>query len=240
MTTRPPSLEDTENEDDRRVGADGSGDGSRRSAVVEPPVHPLERSSNVLLSAPTLSAAETTTCAELMDVGDPSETNVLAVTYRRDPVSWLSDYRAHFGDEPENLKIISGRRMSPESAVLAGGADGTDERQMGRVESPRDLTGLGIQITKFLRHIEAGDRNGGASETAICFDSLTTLLQSVDQQQVYRFLHFVTSRLSAVGGTAHYHIHPDAIDDRTVNTMRTLCDGLVAVDEERVEEVVVR
>lgn len=194
--------------------------------------------SNVLLSAPTFSPDETPTCAAAMNVADPSELNALAITYKRDPDRWLADFLAHFGDEPERLQIISVSEAG--ESVGNAGESVVDEQHVETIQSPQDLTGLGIHVSEYLRRVEETKWDSGATNTVICFDSITALLQYVDAQRAFRFFHIVTARVSAVEATAHYHIHPDALDEQTVNTLQTLFDALVKIGDDGVESVVSR
>lgn len=210
-----------------------------QSGREEPLTSQFADASNVLIAVSALNGTELDVCAELMNVGEPSEVNVLAITYRRSPEQWMADFHSHFGDDPGELRVIAMTEL-PQDSVPPVEATPAGERAVETIESPNDLTGLGIQIGEYLRDTEESKWDSGATETVMCFDSVTALLQYADARRVFRFLHLITGRISSFGATAHYHIHPDALDERTLNTIRTLFDGVVRIGERGVEEVVVR
>jgi hypothetical protein len=83
------------------------------------------------------------------------------------------------------------------------------------------LTGLGIQISEILQQWQNNDNRSVA-----CFHSLTALLQYSDVQTVYKFLHVLTGRFATAGVAAHFHLDPGAHDDQTINTLKSLFDGI--------------
>jgi hypothetical protein len=102
----------------------------------------------------------------------------------------------------------------------SGGALGvTASPWVTTVGSPGDLTGLGVRIEEAL---SAWADEPGSVE--LCFHSLTTLCQYVDERAVFRFCHTVTRHLAAVGASSHFHLDPGAVDERTVATLSALFD----------------
>lgn len=114
---------------------------------------------------------------------------------------------------------------SVRSAAAASPASAGGPVSVRAVSSPADLTDLGISVNAFLSEW-AGDGN----RTVVCFHSVTTLLQYVDLQRAFRFFHLIAGRVREVDGLAHYHVDPSAHDDRTVNTLTTLFDGVAEWD----------
>jgi archaellum biogenesis ATPase FlaH len=94
------------------------------------------------------------------------------------------------------------------------------------VSSPNDLTGLGIRITEFLADWEDND-----NRTVVCFDSLTALLQYVELETAYEFLHILTGRMAALDAFAHFHMDPDAHDQQTIESISTLMDAVVRTED---------
>jgi hypothetical protein len=97
------------------------------------------------------------------------------------------------------------------------------------VSTPSDLTGLGITIGEFLSEFD--------EPVHICFDSLTSLLQYVDLQTTYEFLHAITGQIYAASARAHFHIDPAAHDEMTVETITSLFDARIslAADEPTID-----
>lgn len=85
------------------------------------------------------------------------------------------------------------------------------------VTDPTDLSSLGTAIGRYVRRWEDDD-------LAVCFDSVTTLLDHVAEQSAFRFLHLLVERLEKAGAVAHFHLDPTAHDDATITTFTELVD----------------
>ncbi len=94
--------------------------------------------------------------------------------------------------------------------------------------TPADLASVGIELSDLLSTLDAS----GEAGTAVCFDSLTALLEHTDLQQAFRFPHVVTDRVESAGAVGHYHVDPDAHDRETLATLEGLLDAVVTVDED--------
>lgn len=194
----------------------------------------LESASNILLLAPALNPGEAEACGDILTTSDATKRNVLAATYTQSASAWAAEYERHVGDLPDQLAIVSvgettrstGQAQSPQPNAFPRGP------VVEAVESPSDLTGLGIRISEFLKEWDTDKWNGGAPQTAFCFDSVTAMLQYTDLQRAFRFLHTVTGRISQSGAVGHYHLTPDAHDDKTVSTLYSLFDAVVEVTED--------
>jgi hypothetical protein len=169
---------------------------------------------NVLLSAPSMSGDERGVCTDLLFGADPAETSVLWVTFRRDPDACLDQWTNATDDRPRN------------AAVIAVGDVGTVDAEWAEIESvssASDLTGLGIEIGEFLSAWEGN--------VVVCFDSLTAMLQYVEVETAYEFLHAVTGQLYAADARAHFHVGPNAHDRQTVDSITSLFDAVVELGD---------
>jgi hypothetical protein len=184
--------------------------------------------STLLLSS---SFAEDTeeTCTGLLQSGAASETNVLWVSYTKSPDQQLRRWQSHSNDRPANMGMVSVEDST--RSVAAGNGGSSDlmgpDKPVETVSSPNDLTGLGIRITEFLTDWEEND-----NRTVVCFDSLTALLQYVELETAYEFLHIITGRMAALDAFAHFHMDPDAHDDQTIQSVTTLMDAVVETGED--------
>lgn len=178
-----------------------------------------EDATSVLL----LSGHDADICPDLM-LPDPVETeNVLWVLYEDTPDRRLREWQQHGCGRPSNLGIISVGDGTRSASAAAG--DGGNFGFVDTISHPEDLTGLGIRLDDYLqRWSDTPER------TVVCFDSLTTLLQYVSDDTVYRFLNVLTSKLYAVEAFAHFHINPDAHDDETVEMLASLFDAVIQPD----------
>ena len=82
-----------------------------------------------------------------------------------------------------------------------------------------DLVGQGIAIAEAL-----------SPETVVCVDSLGALLQYVDREQAFQFVHTLGERCAESSSAMHFHLDPAAVDERTVATLSLLMDAVVDVD----------
>lgn len=170
---------------------------------------------NVLLCAPSLSGGERATCSDLLTGGDPASTCVLWVTFRRDAVACVEDWTANADAAPQNGAVIT--------VGDTGETVDADWATVETISSASDLTGLGIEIGEFLSAWEG--------DLVVCFDSLTAMLQYVDVETAYEFLHAITGQLYAADARAHFHIDPTAHDTQTVDSIKSLFDGVVTLGD---------
>ena len=182
---------------------------------------------NVLLLAPPMDACDGDGCVDLLTVDPPAGEDVLFVTFVDSPDERLEAWRTRAGNEsPAKVGFVSvadSTRSAAAASTPLGGVGG--ELSIRSVSSPADLTDLGIKVSTFL-----AEWDDDGNRTVICFHSLTTLLQYVELHRAFRFFHVITGRVRAADGLAHYHIDPTAHDERTINTLTTLFDGVAEWD----------
>ncbi|MFW5935373.1 MAG: DUF7504 family protein [Halolamina sp.] len=177
------------------------------------------------------SFADEENCTQLLHPDAAADTNVLWVSFTKSPDQQLRRWRDHADGQPAEMGIVSvedSTRSVAADAGTAGGGPSLPETNapIETVTSPNDLTGLGIRITEFLTDWAEND-----NQTVVCFDSLTALLQYVELETAYEFLHIVTGRLATVDAFAHFHMDPEAHDQQTVEVLTGLMDAVVEVDE---------
>ena len=124
-------------------------------------------------------------------------------------------------------EIESGGEKRLLGVGTVGGTPGCETTgvSVDSLSNPADLTGLGIEVSRFLDRSRRRD-----AETKICVRSLTALLQFTDLRRTFRFLHVLAGRVEAAGAVAHYHLDPDAHDDQTVGSLTSLFDAAVEPD----------
>jgi len=171
----------------------------------------LRGAATIVLCAPSPGRDDDTVCEQLLRAGASEGRQVLWVSFSRSPAACLEGVPS---DETER-------------AVLAVGDN--DDRTAGdatvdAVSSKSDLTALGIKLSQFL------SASGGA--ITVCFDSVTAMLDHVDLETAYEFLHTITRQCYAEGARLHFHLDPEAHEETTVATITSLCDALVVFDPE--------
>ena len=190
----------------------------------------LAGANSTLLLASSFASGSGANCAELLHPAPAADTNVLWVSYTKSPDKQLQRWRAHADERPGEMGMVS-VEDGTRSVAADGGGRGSSlpdtNAPVETVNSPNDLTGLGIRVTEFLT-----DWRENGNRTVVCFDSLTALLQYVDLETAYEFLHIVTGRLAAVDAFGHFHMDPDAHDERTVEIVTSLMDAVVELDED--------
>lgn len=170
----------------------------------------LDGATNILLEMPPMGG-DREVCPSLLAAGvdDPS---VLYVSFTRQASACVETWEAR-GYDAANLGVIT---VGDTSSAVDRGDVVTES-----VSSASDLTGLGIQIGQFLSEWDA--------PVVICFDSLTSMLQYVDFETAYEFLHAITGQVHAAGARAHFHIDPGAHDAKRVAGITSLFDAGVSL-----------
>jgi len=177
----------------------------------------LADAASTLLCAPAMGSDGSDACLDLLSVAPPSESSVLWVTYTRSAAACLEDWRAHVDEDPARMAVV----VLDDSGVGGDAPEDIDTVETGG--NPGDITGLGITIGRYLEE--------WSGPIAVCFDSLTALLQYTDLETAYEFLHTLDGRLYAVGAKSHFHLDPTAHDDRTVTILTSLFDASVTVED---------
>ena len=173
----------------------------------------LDGATNILLEMPPMGGGRDV-CTSLLaaHVDDPS---VLYVSFTQQASACVDKWEAG-GHSAANLGVVT---VGDASQVVD-----RDDVVTESVSSASDLTGLGIQIGQFLSEWDP--------PVVVCFDSLTSLLQYVDFETAYEFLHAITGQVHAAGARAHFHIDPDAHDPKQVAGITSLFDASVSLGEE--------
>jgi KaiC/GvpD/RAD55 family RecA-like ATPase len=110
-----------------------------------------------------------------------------------------------------------------------GVSEARDDAQVRYTSSPVDMTGVGIKFSELLQEFY---ETQGVERNRVFLDSLSTLLMYSDLQTVFRFLHVFTGRVQSVDGLGLYAIDSSAHDDKTMNTLKQLFDGLIETHED--------
>jgi len=172
----------------------------------------LDGATNVLLKVPPLNEGRDV-CTSLLH-SDGSGANVLFVSFTRQAAACAEQV----ADAP-NLQNVG--------VITVGDAATAVDREgvvTETVSTPSDLTGLGIQIGQFLSEWD--------EPVLLCFESLTSMLQYVDYETAYEFLHAVTGQVHAAGARAHFHVDPSAHDEQDIAGIASLFDASVSLDGE--------
>lgn len=182
----------------------------------------LDGAANVLVLSATMSDDHAGGCLDLVVPDEIEQARVLAVSYTRSPDEWLEVWRDRIGSMPADVVVVTvgaGNRSTTQAAASAVTTIG--DIRIRSIESPEDLTGLGIAMG------EQFDEWDDDAPIVLCYDSLTVLLQFVELQRAFRFLHVLTGRVAAAGAQAHYHLDPATVDERELATLTSLFNATV-------------
>ena len=186
--------------------------------MTAPITERLGDATTVLLGAPSMTGGADDTCVELLSGAVPAETSVLWVSFTKPPSDCLAQWRERHEADPGQFGVVV------VGETVGGGDEEINPNAVQRVSNPSDLTGIGIAVGEFI--------SGRDEDIAVCFDSLTALLQYVDLETAYEFLHALIGQLYSAGAVSHFHIDPSAHDRRTVDTLLSLFDAEVELGED--------
>jgi KaiC/GvpD/RAD55 family RecA-like ATPase len=173
----------------------------------------LDPGMNLLVSGPALSGKRQLVFDLLAPEAVPADPIVVMTT--DDPAVRIRSQFEERGVElsPSTFRIVD-----------ASGAPGEDAPDVRRVSSPADLTGMGVAFT------QAVDELNPDPCLRLGFVSISTLLQYVDAERAFSFLHVLSRRTSAAGFGV-YSIDPTAHEDRFVNVVTSIFDAAIEIRE---------
>ncbi|MDD4256079.1 MAG: hypothetical protein PHP59_11990 [Methanofollis sp.] len=93
------------------------------------------------------------------------------------------------------------------------------------VNSPEDLTDMGIAVTQTLKAVDG-------KEVFVLFDSVSTMLIYLSSANISRFIHFVTSRLKISGIAGVFLAVEKGLDPLLLSRLTTFVDEVVDMEGE--------
>ena len=102
------------------------------------------------------------------------------------------------------------------------GEAGARSSEIHAVSSPRDLTGLGIQITSCIEEL--------AGTADVFFDALTRIVESGDPTRALEFIHYYGARTTKTGGTFVYATTA-AIGGELLSKLEEASDCVVQIEK---------
>lgn len=209
-------------ETDRSSESDDQFDASKVEALVDL----VDDAPNVLLAGPADIPLEHEICSHLSDIDPDGTRRRLLITTEQTADERLESLRP-YTIEPfdETTIIVVGDQ------VRSNGSSEPSTQQVGdetvvleALHDPKDLTRLGVLINKYL--------GTDGTPPVICFHTLNGILQFVELEKLFRFLHILQSRVRSVGANAHYLIDPKTVDEQSVSTLQPLFDFTIRYDED--------
>jgi len=182
----------------------------------------VEEGTNLLISGPALTGKKQL-AFDILASGIQNGEGAIVVsnTDGAKRVFEAFDDRVNYTDRPVAVVDCVTRQQ--------GVSEARDDANVRYTSSPVDMTGVGIKFSELLE--EFYERRG-VTRNRVFLDSLSTLLMYSDLQTVFRFLHVFTGRVQSVDGLGLYAIDSSAHDDKTMNTLKQLFDGVIETHED--------
>ena len=177
---------------------------------------------NLLISGPPLTGKRSI-ALDILAEGATNGDGAIIVTTKDGAKRVLSDFEKRTPYEGKPVAVVD--CVTRQQGV----GEIRDDDRIKYTSSPVDMTGIGIKLSEFLQAFYQ-DRN--IEQNRIMLHSLSTLLMYADLQTVFRFLHVFTGRIQSVEGLGLFAIDSSAHDDKTMNTLKQLFDGIIEVEEE--------
>jgi len=159
----------------------------------------FEPGTNILLSG-SAGSGKASLGARILGERDDNE-GALLITTDGNTSEMLDSYREADTGEAPHFVDCSGARTGPPPDV--------PPEMFETAGSPADMTGVGVAFEKYSKSL--ADRT---ERSRVMYDSLTTLLQYVDEQTAYRFVDVLTGRFTAQGYLSVFTVDPDAVGER--------------------------
>lgn len=188
----------------------------------------IGNASSVLLDAPQRTVVEDRSCIDLL-TGRADEP-VVSVSLTRSPGDRLAVWDRYAEGYPPRAAFIAvesdGDHLAQQLETACQGIPASTAVAFDRIGHPGDLMRLGVRISQRLDELA-----GAGQRPVMCFHSLTTLLQYVDIERLFRFLHVLTGRVRLADALAHYHLDGASLQPETMGALSRLFDATVTVDE---------
>jgi KaiC/GvpD/RAD55 family RecA-like ATPase len=182
----------------------------------------VQPGTNILVTGPPLTGKRSLTL-DILAAGTQQGDGSIIVTTKDSGTRVLDDYAQRVAYEGNPVAVVD--CVSRQQGV----GDLRDDDRVKYTSSPVDMTGIGIKLSEFL---QAFYQEQEIARNRIMVHSLSTLLMYSDLKTVFRFLHVFTGRIQSVDGLGLFCIDSSAHDDRTMNTLKQLFDGIVRTSED--------
>jgi hypothetical protein len=183
------------------------------------------KTQNLLVLAESISDEKKAVCYEHLVPADPSGLDVLMILYHRSPENFLEEWDERIGERPANTFIVGVHDRTQSSTTNGESAILEEAENLHQLSvNPNDITGLGMQLNNALTEFEKSD-----NKLVVCFDSITALLQFIDLENAYKFLHMLTGKLHAADAYAHFHVDPEAHETQAIRQLQTTFDDRIDV-----------
>ena len=181
----------------------------------------VEPGTNLLVAGPPMTGKRTL-ALEILAHGSRRGDGTIVVTTKDGGEDVREDLRELLGrDESGPIGIV-------DCVSKQQGMNPSQSDHIAYASSPKDMTGIGIQLSEFLQGFY---KEKNVQRNRILLHSLSTLLMYSNLQTVFRFLHVFTGRVQSADALGIFVIDSTAHDQQTMSTLQQLFDGQIEVRE---------
>lgn len=189
------------------------------SSLPDDRIDEIPAGSNLLVAGPSMMGKEDLALNTL--AGRGQDRPIVIVTSDKNAEQLLSDLETLDGTvDLENVYVIDCSGSTGQGSL-------EETANVKYVNSPSDLTGIGIGIAKSTSAV------GDAARDGLGFGmlSLSTLLQYASVERVFNFAHVMTGRIAAAGYLGVWTLNTSSHDEQTINTIRGQFDYVAELRE---------
>ena len=179
----------------------------------------LPAGTSLLISGPPMMGKQEL-AIQLLAAGHERGNGVLCVTTSKDAASLLNELE-------RQIPTLDRNRVGVVDCSGSDHQQTIDEIATESVSSPSDLTGVSIGTAKLLKRFT----NQDISDVWHGFVSVSTLLQYVKLDTVFKFLHIYTSRIADTRGLGVFTVDSTSHESQEMSTITGEFDGVFELRE---------
>lgn len=182
-------------------------------------VDALPQGTNLMISGPAM-IGKRELAIRLLTAGYDEGEGILCVTTSKNATSLLDELESQIPTlDRERVAIVDCTGSDHQEVIK--------EIATEQVSTPGDLTGISISSAKLLQQFTRQD----ISEVRHGLVSVSTLIQFLDVNTVFKFLHIYTSRITDTQGLGVFTVDGESHDPQTLNTISSEFDGVLELRE---------
>ncbi len=184
----------------------------------------IKKGSNVMLIGPPMSGKKVI-LNHIMHYGIAKNENAIITVATSELGTQILEML-----KENNLNLLKERIGIVDCFTKSLGSNAIENENIKIVNSPADLTGIGVKISQFFEEffIKKNMRN-----IQVHINSLSTILMYSNIQVVFRFLHVLAGRIKAARALGIYVVDSGVHDEREIMTLKQLCDGIIEIKTEK-------
>jgi hypothetical protein len=165
------------------------------------------------------------------------ELDVIVVAHGRSPDGVVDGWRRHAGGLPKRWVVVDvggetrGAVAVDRGANVPGGpapasTDGINPSHVDTgVVTTADLVGAARVLSEYLEGWSVDGR-----ETLVSVEGVSALVEAFGLRRAFQVLHLLRGHVDSARAVGHFHLDPDAVDERTVRTLGPLFERVVRLD----------